>query len=70
MVKHTQTILRQQPTNCLSVFDHFVGLALKGLKGYPINPFHDTSHFLYPLETSESLWSYNIFSEYRERPVK
>ena len=26
MAKHTQ------PTNCLSVFDHFVGLALKGLK--------------------------------------
>ena len=22
----------QQPTNCLSMFDHFVGLALKGLK--------------------------------------
>ena len=32
MVKHTQTIRRQKPTNCLSVFDHFVGLALKGLK--------------------------------------
>ena len=31
MVKHTQTIRRQQPPNCLSVFDHFVGLALKGL---------------------------------------
>ena len=31
MVKHTQTIQRQQPTNCLSVFDHFVWLALKGL---------------------------------------
>ena len=31
MVKHTQTICRQQPTNCLSVFDHFVGLPLKGL---------------------------------------
>ena len=29
--KHTQTIRRQKPTNCLSVFDHFVGLALKGL---------------------------------------
>ena len=29
MVKHTQTICRQQPTNCLSVFDHFVGLGLK-----------------------------------------
>ena len=32
MVKHTETITRQQPTNCLSVFDHFVGLALKGLR--------------------------------------
>ena len=31
MVKHTQTIRRQEPTNCLSVFDNFVGLALKGL---------------------------------------
>ena len=31
MVKHTQTIRRQQPTNCLSVSDHFVGLVLKGL---------------------------------------
>ena len=32
IVKHTQTIRRQQPTNCLSMFDHFVELALKGLK--------------------------------------
>ena len=32
MVKHTQTVRRQKPTNYLSVFDHFVGLALKGLK--------------------------------------
>ena len=35
MVQHTQTIRRQIadkfPTNCLSVFDHFVGLAFKGL---------------------------------------
>ena len=31
MVKHTQTIRRQKPTNCLSVFDHFLGLTLKGL---------------------------------------
>ena len=31
MVKHTQVIRRQKPTNCLSVFDHFVGLVLKGL---------------------------------------
>ena len=27
MVKHTQTM----PANCLSVFDHFVALSLKGL---------------------------------------
>ena len=31
MVKHTQTILRLLPTNCLSEFDHFVGLVHKGL---------------------------------------
>ena len=31
MVKHTQTVRRQYWTNCLNVFDHFVGLALKGL---------------------------------------
>ena len=31
MVKHTPTIRRQQPTNCLSAFDHFVGLAVKEL---------------------------------------
>ena len=31
MVKHTQTIRCQLPTNCLSVFDHFVGLVLKVL---------------------------------------
>ena len=30
MVKHTQIIRRQQPNNCLSVFDHYLGLALKG----------------------------------------
>ena len=31
MVKHTQTICRILPTNCVSVFDHFVYLAFKGL---------------------------------------
>ena len=31
MVKPTQTINRLFPTNCLSVFVHFVGLALKEL---------------------------------------
>ena len=32
MVKHSERICRQKPTNCLSVFDHFVGLAHKGLR--------------------------------------
>ena len=32
MVNHTQTIRQLLSTNCLSVFDHFVGLKLKGLK--------------------------------------
>ena len=31
MVKHTQQFVGNSPTNCLSVFDHFVGLALKGI---------------------------------------
>ena len=31
MVKHTEIISRLLPTNYLSVFDHFVELALKGL---------------------------------------
>ena len=31
MVKHTQTICRQQPTNCLSVCDNHVGLAFSRL---------------------------------------
>ena len=31
VAKHTQTI-RLLPTNCLIVFDHFVGLALEGFR--------------------------------------
>ena len=29
--KTQKTTRQQKPTNCLSVFDHFVGLVLKGL---------------------------------------
>ena len=32
MTKHMQTIRRLLPTICLSAFDHYVGLVLKGLK--------------------------------------
>ena len=31
MVRHTETIRRLLPTNRMSVFDHFLGLALNGL---------------------------------------
>ena len=36
MVKYNQTISLQKPTNCLSVFDHCMGLTLKGLKVIPV----------------------------------
>ena len=41
MVKHTQTVCPQKPTNCLSVFHNFVGLALKRLASPCINHFED-----------------------------
>ena len=34
MVTHTETIRREVAMNCLRVSDHFVGLALKGLKHF------------------------------------
>ena len=42
MVKHTQTIRWQQLANCLSVFNYFVGLALKVNTplGITIHPAH------------------------------
>ena len=42
MVKHTQTIRRLLPTNCLSVFDHFVGLAPMKVQSFHYQKlFHD-----------------------------
>ena len=52
MVKHTQTICRQQPTNCLSVFDQFVGLALKGLR---YSSFV-VSDFYFQYYSDENIW--------------
>ena len=40
MITYTQTIRRLLSTNCLSVFDHFVDLALKGLSLYQAGPAH------------------------------
>ena len=41
MDKRTQTIRQQQPMSCLSVFDHFVGLALKRLMSTIKNEIND-----------------------------
>ena len=53
MVKHT-LILRQIGNYFLSVFDHFVGLVLKGLKvpqRSEVSLIHAAGVFLYPLKT-------------------
>ena len=36
LTRWSNTLTGCQPTNCLSVFDHFVGLALKGLTNFCI----------------------------------
>ena len=47
MLRHTQTIRRQQPANSLSVFDHFVELALEGLTpGNVVHLLVGISHFI------------------------
>ena len=56
-------------TNCLSVFDHFVGLALKACKTH-LNPFHVILSFLYPLKTSDKLWFSDDFSGYSSRTLE
>ena len=64
MVKHTQTVRRQKPTNCLSVFDHFVRLALKELMEKKQNnnpiPIYHKRHLVY-VSLSQLL---NIFLPY------
>ena len=51
----------KQPTNYLSVFDHFVGLMLKGLT-FLINTFI-SPHFSLSitLKRSDSLWLSGVF---------
>ena len=44
---NTQAILQQQPTNCLNMFDRFVGLALKGLIPFYSCASHFFQIFLY-----------------------
>ena len=59
MVKYSQTICWLLPTNCLSVFDHFVGFALKGLGLLHSNilglMIQITSNFALALRSKQSL---------------
>ena len=48
MVKHTQTIRRQQPTIRLSVFDHFAALVLIELRQFSQKPSLSVDVFAYP----------------------
>ena len=60
MDKLTQTIRRHQPMNCLSVLDHFVGLALKGLSSTITYILNENVHVIlrHFLELNRDLTSY------------
>ena len=64
MVKHSQTIGRQRSMNCLNVFNHFVGLVLKGLIDGCSNDFWDIRSKLIPLNLliniSGKIWSLSL----------
>ena len=46
MIKYTQIIRWQQPTNCLSESDHFVGLALKASRQNIVYHFYRSMFFI------------------------
>ena len=61
MVKHTQTIRRLFPTNFLSLFDHFEGLALKELNTRrDINKEAITSNVIIALVLREKQSKYSL----------
>ena len=59
MVKHTQTLCRLLPTNCLTVFDHFVGIVIKGLiwKESDICEIFKNTYFEEHLQITASIFS-------------
>ena len=61
IIKHTQTIGRPLPTNCLILFDHFVGFALKGLT---------LCLFSYEVKTlwASGLGNYFVFKRFAFKP--
>ena len=55
MVKHNQTILRQIAEG-LSVFDHFVGLALKGLHNFMKEDTRNNNGLIFTVIKSVVKW--------------
>ena len=67
IVKHTQTIRRQQPPNCLSVFGHLVELVLKGL-AVALSLPKLYSSFTFPHNTDTGMKTVKIKCEKRLSP--
>ena len=69
MVKHTQTIRQLLLTNCLSVFDHPVGLALKACVCY----FLSNSYFSpndSPSKTMKNVFLFHLESSLRSQDIQ
>ena len=75
MAKHTQTIFCKLPTKCLSVFDNFLRLALKGINLLKtINARSQTTivycplkHMLRGIEAQRDTKCQNLDSFFKER---
>ena len=70
MVKHTQTIRRLLVTNCLSMFDQFVGLTLKGLiseEKLGADPLLNLTTYRRIHRTMQKTIYRRIHKQYRER---
>ena len=81
-LKTLKQFVRKLPTNCLSVFDHFVGLALIGLKrkkhfnckitcvilSYFRNSYHGTGPTALSI-LSHSNWKYQLPTTFGTHPV-
>ena len=81
MVKHTKRNCWLLQTNCLSVFNHFAGLVLKGLSvclrfagiflveikkiQATFNSSLTNATILYSLKTLENLWFSGVFRGYK-----
>ena len=57
---HVQNILRMKNSMITGPFN---------CKPFPVNPFHATDLFIYPLKTSENLWFSDVFRGNIKRPV-